>query len=357
MDEAVLQLNELLKAGLITNETFATCLKDIKNSANKTETKELTEEEKRDELIAKNRERAEENRKNVEAIRQRDREEYIRKQREKEISNFESFLKKIPNSRGERVYTDEQISRMSFVEMQILYQEIISKMTEEEIAKINASKEIVEKRYVGIEELLSSSMTKREEALKKMDELKEEPNVEPAKVEEEVTKEIPKEEVTKEVLKEEPTKEEVTKEIPKEDSAIDSFDQNIGGTDEVTGIVPSDEEIENAAKSSTEKEPDSSVKRNTSYSEEDKAKLKSSKMNAKKVFLTAGIVASAGLLLGTGAILGGLEVAGGLVAYNVLAKKIREGTWNPTTMFGRHVKEYTEWVMNKLNTPKKGKSK
>ena len=349
---------ELHRRGLITDEVLAECLNEKYGQKNV----EKTWEEKREELIEKNREQAEANRQKISEYEKKYRDEYYQKERDKEISEIETFLKKITNANGTRAYSDESIADMSYVELLNLYEGITSKLTEEEIENIN-SKGIIEeqKENVGLEELLNESVEKREDSLakKKFIEEKREEEIKEFK---EYLKTVLNEDgerkysdskldemsyVELSLIVEEEKKLQTTKTTSTEE--LDKEEQKESDSKESELVQPDIDEInlKNIEKNATTPETDQKILENYTPTPERAEKLKKGKNTVKSIFLKGMIIV--GTMLAFGPVLGPL----GIASYNVLAHKIKNGTFNPTGVHGQYLKHNIENIMN-IGTKDKG---
>ena len=313
---------ELHRRGLITDEVLAECLNEKYGQKNV----EKTWEEKREELIEKNREQAEANRQKISEYEKKYRDEYYQKERDKEISEIETFLKKITNANGTRAYSDESIADMSYVELLNLYEGITSKLTEEEIENIN-SKGIIEeqKENVGLEELLNED-GERKYSDSKLDEMSY---------------------VELSLLVEEEKKLQTTKTTTTEE--LDKEEQKESDSKESELVQPDIDEInlKNIEKNATTPETDQKIIENYTPTPERAEKLKKGKNTVKSIFLKGMIIV--GTMLAFGPVLGPL----GIASYNVLAHKIKNGTFNPTGVHGQYLKHNIENIMN-IGTKDKG---
>lgn len=135
----------LHKKGLLTDEALAACLNEIysKNEKNisfeeQEELDRIEQENRKNKLIEENRKKAEENRRKVAEIEKKYRDEYIQNEHEKQMKNMSDFLRKMVNSRGERVYSNRDINEMSYVEIFSLYSQITNNLSPSEIRNIEA---------------------------------------------------------------------------------------------------------------------------------------------------------------------------------------------------------------------------
>ena len=311
-----------------------------------------------------NREQAEANRQKISEYEKKYRDEYYQKERDKEISEIETFLKKITNANGTRAYSDESIADMSYVELLNLYEGITSKLTEEEIENIN-SKGIIEeqKENVGLEELLNESVEKREDSLakKKFIEEKREEEIKEFK---EYLKTVLNEDgerkysdskldemsyVELSLLVEEEKKLQTTKTTTTEE--LDKEEQKESDSKESELVQPDIDEInlKNIEKNATTPETDQKIIENYTPTPERAEKLKKGKNTVKSIFLKGMIIV--GTMLAFGPVLGPL----GIASYNVLAHKIKNGTFNPTGVHGQYLKHNIENIMNIGTNDKGGK--
>lgn len=119
-------LGRLITEGKLTEEEVIKAVKALAGTNEKTE--EEIWKEKHEDLIKQTRERAEENRKNVENIK-----ENI--ERRKELDKKIEFLSTLKNKLGENVYSLEEISKMSGFEIENLYDLYSNKKDSKEIAQ------------------------------------------------------------------------------------------------------------------------------------------------------------------------------------------------------------------------------
>lgn len=119
-------LGRLITEGKLTEEEVIKAVKALAGTNEKTE--EEIWKEKHEDLVKKTRERAEENRKNVENIK-----ENI--ERRKGLDKKIEFLSTLKNKLGENVYSLEEISKMSGFEIENLYDLYSNKKDSKEIAQ------------------------------------------------------------------------------------------------------------------------------------------------------------------------------------------------------------------------------
>ena len=119
-------LGRLITEGKLTEEEVIKAVKALAGANEKTE--EEIWKEKHEDLVKKTRERAEENRKNVENIK-----ENI--ERRKGLDKKIEFLSTLKNKLGENVYSLEEISKMSGFEIENLYDLYSNKKDSKEIAQ------------------------------------------------------------------------------------------------------------------------------------------------------------------------------------------------------------------------------
>lgn len=311
----------LHKRGLITDEVLAQCLNEMYSKKDVG----LTEEEKRQALINENRKKAEENRKNVEEIREKYRNEYIMRKREESIKELSEFLKRVTNKDGNRVYSDKDISNMSYVELQYLYDQITNRMSPEEINKIKNSNVAEEPTHnsIDLNTLLNQSIEKRTDALNR---IKEEIKTADVDVEEPMKEESSFKPATfEEQSKEEalPAHEEPAKygDIP-EDTV---YDQVVPSANDEVAEVPVD------FNDPAEHEEPKKITSKREATTEEKNTFKKSKWTVKAALIKAGLLAASSFVLF--AVAGPLAIPAGIVGYNILAHNIKKGTWNPKNSY------------------------
>ena len=107
------------------------------------------------------------------------------------------------------------------------------------------------------------------------------------------------------------------------------------------------ETLKNIEKNATTPETDQKIIENYTPTPERAEKLKKGKNTVKSIFLKGMIIV--GTMLAFGPVLGPL----GIASYNVLAHKIKNGTFNPTGVHGQYLKHNIENIMN-IGTKDKG---
>lgn len=113
---------------------------------------------------------------------------------------------------------------------------------------------------------------------------------------------------------------------------------------------PTDEEMAKAEESAVKEEPDieGPVKDARKASPETIENNRERKFNLKSTFLKSLIVVGSFLVAGP------VYAAAGIVTYNILAHKIKNGTWNPTNPITQAMKYSVEKVMNVGKNKKDG---
>lgn len=352
-------LFELRRKGLITDEVLAQCLNDIYGKKGLAK----SEEEIRQELIAKNKKQAEENRRRVAEYEEKTRKEYLQRQYDEEVAICENFLRKVTNSRGERVYSDSEISRMSSSEILSLSEEIKSRLSEEEINNINSRSvsEDVNDKNVGLYDLLNSSYEKKNSNLTATNDVH---TLNELVNEEEKSDEIPFSpidyfnEEKKDSIIEEPS---VIEKVEVEEKPVTVEETNaepeIEENSVVADVSPEEDMIEpdlgdidyaKIADNTTSESEDKKVINNYEPDEERKTKFKLQKGTIKSKFLKGLAIVSTVLIAGP--VMGLVGIAG----YNMLASKIKNGTFVPKNMHQEYLKYNIEKIMN-MGMPKEAK--
>jgi len=391
--EILVSLQKMYKEGLITLQEYASHVKTLKNFEPVVE-KELTDEEKwqiqHDATVKKANESAELNRQRIAEIEEAHKKAYEEKKHKEEMENAqkladmdikfkEDFLRKLTNKNGERIYSDESIAEMSYAELGDLYEYITSKMSFEQFDKINSNK-IVEdtKKSVELDTLLTESIEKMEQNKTKVvdfvesdelagetmvnEDLQDEKEIDDSNAlfeapapdalldKEEVKEENPSYSVPTEeepvVLTENDLPEEISKDEDEKTKAPIGFDdESLSDAYEI--VNEKAVEKTNDLKSP---EPSRTVTP-VEVPEERLNKLKLSK-NSVKSFILKGLLIGATLVA-----VGPYAGIAGVAGYNLLARKVKNGTFIADNPNKAALQYNIEKIMNIGKNEKGGKVK
>ena len=263
---------------------------------------------------------------------------FIEEKREEEIKEFKEYLKTVLNEDGERKYSDSKLDEMSYVELSLLVEEEKKLQTTKTTTTEELDKEEQKKKF--IEEKREEEIKEFKEYLKTVLNEDGERKYSDSKLDEMSYVELS-------LLVEEEKKLQTTKTTTTEE--LDKEEQKESDSKESELVQPDIDEInlKNIEKNATTPETDQKIIENYTPTPERAEKLKKGKNTVKSIFLKGMIIV--GTMLAFGPVLGPL----GIASYNVLAHKIKNGTFNPTGVHGQYLKHNIENIMN-IGTKDKG---
>ena len=357
----------LHKKGLISDEVLATCLNEMYGpKANE------VEKDAREVLVERTRQRAEENRKNIEEINRKNREEFearqkeerdklILKARDEEIAKMHNYLSEVTNSRGEKVYSEEALNDMSYVEMFSLYHQIMNPPKKESEEVVITDEPVVAEE---IKEEPKEEVTKtREEIAKEMFEQQKQEKKDylrgltlengERKFSDEKLDEIGFVDLDMEYnkAKQEAMIEAASQYKPLTDADLDGEKEDLKPVSEpeeihATPLVDEEDEfmaekdLNETAKNATTPEVDQRVVAQREATPIERVKYAESKRNKTIKFIRcAAVVAGFGLITFASPILG-------IGSYAALRTAVRNNKWNPENKFLNNLKEDMQNLIN-----------